>query len=200
MATNSRDGGLAINEPDAISDIILSPPFDNYFLSSLNSVDFARLVELYNNTDLSHILLSPPYPYTLEDAQWFNDNRAHNKFTEYPGTREVWVIRSKIDGDILVGMCATHPHPNLLKNHFRLGYFVAPEFRGKGIMPAVVNEVLERFTGAEFEAEAEISNLSSQKVLERSGFRKVKGPEHELEWPESKGGGVRKMEKFLRSC
>ncbi|KAK6357681.1 hypothetical protein TWF718_001989 [Orbilia javanica] len=191
------DGSLGPPEP--IQETTLPSPFDEYFLSSLASSDFPRLVELYNS-DLAFILFSPPYPYTLSDAQWFNDNCAHNRFPSYPGTQEAWVIRSKSHSGILVGICGTHPHPGKSEQHFRLGYFLAPEFRGKGIMPAVVTEVLRKFPGALFEAEAEVGNLGSQKVLEKCGFQYVEDGDSEKSWPVSKGGGTRQFLKFVKQC
>ncbi|KAK6535877.1 hypothetical protein TWF281_000127 [Arthrobotrys megalospora] len=187
-----------ITKLEPIPHTALPYPFEDYFLSSLTSADFPRLVELYN-ADLAYILLSPPYPYTLEDAKWFHDNRAHNRFPDYPGTQEAWVIRSESHGGILVGICGSHPVPEK-EHHFRLGYFLAPEFRGKGIMPAVVAEVLKKFPGAIFDAEAEVGNMSSQKVLEKCGFQKVENGGFEETWPASKGGGVRQLLKFVRQC
>ncbi|KAF3284125.1 hypothetical protein TWF970_011346 [Orbilia oligospora] len=165
---------------EPIPETTLPSPFDDYFLSSLRPSDFPRLVELYNS-DLAFILFSPPYPYTLNDAQWFNDNRAHTRFPSYPGTQEAWVIRSK-------------SHDGML------GYFLAPEFRGKGIMSMVVAEVLKKFPGSTFDAEAEVANLGSQKVLEKCGFQHVEGGGFEETWPASKGGGVRQLLKFEKQC
>ncbi|EGX45399.1 hypothetical protein AOL_s00170g106 [Orbilia oligospora ATCC 24927] len=184
---------------EPVPETTLPSPFDDYFLSSLRPSDFPRLVELYNS-DLAFILFSPPYPYTLNDAQWFNDNRAHTRFPSYPGTQEAWVIRSKSHDGMLVGICGTHPMPGRSEHHFRLGYFLAPEFRGKGIMSMVVAEVLKKFPGSIFDAEAEVANLGSQKVLEKCGFQHVEGGGFEETWPASKGGGVRQLLKFKKQC
>lgn len=192
-----KDGPRSPLEP--IPETALPLPFDDYFLSSLKPSDFPRLVELYNS-DLAFILLSPPYPYTFDDAQWFNDNRAHTRFPSYPETQEAWVIRSKPHNGILVGICGTHPVPGQSGHHFKLGYFLAPEFRGKGIMPTVVTEVLKKFPGAIFDAEAEVANLGSQKVLEKCGFQYIEGGNFEETWPVSKGGEVRQILKFVKQC
>ncbi|EWC44373.1 hypothetical protein DRE_01199 [Drechslerella stenobrocha 248] len=182
----------------SVADSPLPPPFDDLYLSSLAPGDFPRLVDLYNNTDLSSILLSPPYPYTLADAQWFHDNRAHSPVPGHSGTHEIWVVRSRSHAGLLVGICGTHPGPEHPPGTITLGYFTAPEFRGRGIMPAVLNEVLQKFPGASFQAEAEAGNGSSQKVLQKAGFSRVEGSERLLEWPESKGGGFRNMWKYVK--
>ncbi|KAK6508880.1 hypothetical protein TWF481_003647 [Arthrobotrys musiformis] len=184
---------------EPIPETSLPSPFDDYFLSSLSPLDFPRMVELYNS-DLAFILLKPPYPYTLDDARWFHDNQAHNRFQNYPGTQEVWVIRSKSHSGTLVGICGTHPNFEESDNRFRLGYFLAPEFRGKGIMPAVVTEVLKRFPGTIFDAGAEVGNMASRKVLEKCGFQYIEDGEFEETWPASKGGGVRKLVRFVKEC
>ncbi|EPS36459.1 hypothetical protein H072_10029 [Dactylellina haptotyla CBS 200.50] len=191
---------LGSKNPAVVADIPLAPPFDDYYLSTLTAADFPRLVQLYNDTDLSTILYSAPYPYTIEDAHWFNENKAHTSYPDFPGTHEAWVVRSRSNNGLLVGICGTHPHPENIAKNFSLGYFLAPEFRQKGIMPVVVAEVLKHFPGAKFQAEAEVGNMGSQKVLDKCGFQKVDGWVTELEWPESKGGGVRKLVRFTKDC
>ncbi|KAK6532065.1 hypothetical protein TWF694_003227 [Orbilia ellipsospora] len=182
----------------ALADVPLPTPFDDYYLSTLSPADFPRLLDLYNNTDLAQILFSPPFPYTLEDANWFYENKTRLTYPGYPGAREFWAIRSKSNNSVLVGACGVHPTPE--DTVFRLGYYLAPEFRRKGIMPVVLNNVLKKFPGATVFAEAEVDNAGSQKVLKISGFQQVEGYVGELQWPESKGGGVRKLLKFVKEC
>ncbi|KAF3940860.1 hypothetical protein ABW19_dt0207396 [Dactylella cylindrospora] len=198
----------------AFGEIALPAPCDDYYLSTLTPADFPRLVDLFSNTDLSHILFAPPYPYTIEDGQWFHDHIAIKPLPDFPGTREAWVIRSKSENGLLIGICGAHPpqsevqpsppilhHPEDGENKvFTVGYFLAPEYRGKGIMPFAVREMMKIFPGVTFEAEAEEGNVNSQKVLQRCGFKKVDGWARALEWPESKGGGVRTMWKFVREA
>ncbi|KAK6362665.1 hypothetical protein TWF730_000120 [Orbilia blumenaviensis] len=183
---------------EPIPDTVLPPPYDDYYLSSLVPGDLPYLIDIYNNSDLAFILLGPPYPYTQEDAQSFYDSRAHTRFPNYPGAQEVWVIRSKLHDGALIGMCGSHPAQS--ETRFSLGYFLVPEFRGKGIMPIVAAEVLKKFPGALFRAEAEAGNIGSQKVLEKCGFRKVEDGEYEVTWPASKGGGVRQIFTFAKKC
>ncbi|KAK6343851.1 hypothetical protein TWF696_007506 [Orbilia brochopaga] len=182
----------------SVPDIPLPAPFDDYYLCSLTPSDFSRLADLYNNTDLRYITFRPPYPYTQQDAQWFHDNMANAPVAGYPGTHQCWIIRSKSHDGILVGICSTQFRSGLDTDPLTLGYFVAPEFRGKGIMPTVINEVCRQFPGATFDAEVASGNASSCRVLEKCGFTKVEGFEHEMRWPESKGGDLRKMWKFVK--
>ncbi|KAJ6260043.1 hypothetical protein Dda_5689 [Drechslerella dactyloides] len=184
--------------PVFVPDIPLEEPFDDYFLSSLTPSDFPRLVDLNNNTDLSRILFNPPYPYTLQDAQWFHDNRAHAPVPGFPDHHECWIIRCKSQDGILVGICSTRLAPGAPAGRLTVGYFVAPEFRGKGIVPVVVKEVCRQFPGATFDAEIEEGNTSSHKVMDKCGFTKLEGYVREQKWPDSKGGDVRKLWKFVK--
>ncbi|KAF3924500.1 hypothetical protein ABW21_db0200172 [Orbilia brochopaga] len=196
MSQHILDG--SDGDSGSVPDVPLQAPFDDYYLSSLVPSDFPRLVDLNNDTDLRYITFSPPYPYTLQDAQWFHDNKAHSPVLGFPGTHECWIIRSKSHNGILVGICSTQVRSGRQTDPITLGYFVAPEFRGRGLIPAVIKEVCKRFPGATFDAEIAIDNASSQRVMHKCEFTRLEGFEREQMWPKGKGGDMRKLWKFVR--
>jgi [ribosomal protein S5]-alanine N-acetyltransferase len=91
-------------------------------------------------------------------------------FREKIGIR--WAITRKGD-DLLIGSCG---HWRLIKQHMRseIGYDLAPEQWGQGIMPEAVGAILqfgfERMGLHSVEAQIEPNNQGSRRVLEKLGF------------------------------
>jgi ribosomal-protein-alanine N-acetyltransferase len=91
-------------------------------------------------------------------------------FREREGIR--WAITRKGDNR-LIGSCG---HWRLVKQHFRseIGYELAPEHWGQGVMPEAVGALLrfgfERMGLHSVEAQIEPNNQGSRRVLEKLGF------------------------------
>jgi [ribosomal protein S5]-alanine N-acetyltransferase len=91
-------------------------------------------------------------------------------FREHEGIR--WAITHK-GSDRLIGSCG---HWRLIKQHLRseIGYELAPEQWGQGIMPEAVGAIVrfgfERMGLHSIEAQIEPNNQGSRRVLEKLGF------------------------------
>ena len=91
-------------------------------------------------------------------------------FREKEGIR--WAITRKGDGQLI----GSGGHWRLIKEHFRseIGYDLATEYWGQGIMPEAVGAMLrfgfERMGLHSVEAQIEPDNTGSRRVLEKLGF------------------------------
>ena len=91
-------------------------------------------------------------------------------FAQHEGVR--WIIISREDGQ-LIGSCGFW---RLIKEHFRaeIGYELAPEWWGKGVMPEALAAALNfGFTSMglhSVEAQIHPANIASRRVLEKLGF------------------------------
>lgn len=74
-----------------------------------------------------------------------------------------------------VGVIGLHPKTDLWRNNMELGYWLAKEHRGKGIMTEAIRQMVH-LGFAEFPEVTRIhatpfgSNIASQKSLEKAGF------------------------------
>ena len=97
-------------------------------------------------------------------------NAIRSAFAEREGLR--WAITRRADGQF-IGSCAFW---RLIKPHFRaeIGYELAPEFWGQGVMPEALSAVLAfGFTTLglhSVEAHIHPANSGSRRVLEKLGF------------------------------
>ena len=78
-----------------------------------------------------------------------------------------------------------------------LGYYLHPEFRQRGIMRdavlALVAWAVEERGVREVRVDVAVENTGSRRLVESlEGFERVDG-EREMEWPESKGGGRKRV-------
>lgn len=81
-----------------------------------------------------------------------------------------------------------------------LGYYLHPDWQGKGIMHHAVKGIVEwglREGGAEAKTvivKADGDNDRSRSVFERTGeWEELREREEEIEWPDGKGGGKKKV-------
>ncbi|MGZ4107174.1 MAG: GNAT family N-acetyltransferase [Tumebacillaceae bacterium] len=85
-----------------------------------------------------------------------------------------WGIARKAD-DVLIGTCGFH---HWEKEHFRaeVGYDVAPEYWGKGVMTEALASLVEfgfeRMGLERIEALLATENVGSARVVEKNGFRR----------------------------
>jgi ribosomal-protein-alanine N-acetyltransferase len=127
--------------------------------------------------DVFRIYADPQVMRYWGSAPMRSIDEAHGKiagiaaaFGEREGIR--WAITRK-GSNQLIGSCG---HWRLIKQHFRseIGYDLAPEHWGQGIMPEAVGAILrfgfERMGLHSVEAQIEPNNQGSRRVLEKLGF------------------------------
>jgi RimJ/RimL family protein N-acetyltransferase len=94
-------------------------------------------------------------------------------FVREAGAMVAFVILDESDGTVLGG-AALH-HVDLAEAHGEIGYWLVPEARGRGVATRAARIVAEwGFSlGLErIEAQTNLGNAPSQRVLERAGFRR----------------------------
>ena len=106
-----------------------------------------------------------PHPYTIDDAHEF----LQKKITEQSAT----IFCVEIDG-AAVGGIGIHPGQDVHRHTATLGYWLAEEFWGRGIMTEAVTTVtdfcFENFPLRRISAEVFANNPASARVLEKAGF------------------------------
>jgi len=144
---------------------------DDLLLSELTRLDREALVEHLADKEIHDWTVSIPHPYTLQSADDFI-GRCATKAAGAP-TAVTWAIRTKHDNG-LIGCIGLEPGGRLGPHRADMGYWLAREHRGKGIMTRVVNKVCEvglgemelvRISATVFEG-----NERSTRLLERCGF------------------------------
>jgi ribosomal-protein-alanine N-acetyltransferase len=143
---------------------------DGFYLSPVRDGDEAAYVEHFRDKDTTDRLVKIPYPYTDKDAEFWvrfcvdaeNKNNRPNHFA----------IR-RADG-FLVGGIGLQLGAVTSAHRAELGYWLAKDYRGRGLASASVSEVVrfafEKFGLRRVEATAAIHNVPSHRVLEKAGF------------------------------
>lgn len=131
--------------------------------------DAADLASALNNEKvLNYLRDGLPYPYTQKDAQhYINSILSSNP-------NETFAYAIDVDGKA-VGSIGAFRQGNI---HFRtaeLGYYLAEEYWGKGIMTQAVKQLCQKLF-AETDllrifAEPFAYNIGSRRVLEKAGFQ-----------------------------
>jgi len=108
-----------------------------------------------------------PFPYTEE---------AGIRFLNLCAQHDPAHILAIVHEGQAIGSIGVHPLGDIFRKNAELGYWLAPEFHGKGIMPEALKQMLKYV----FEHFPELDrlfarpmgrNLASQRVLEKVGFR-----------------------------
>lgn len=132
-------------------------------------IEYARdlAVALNNKKILDNLRDGLPYPYIENDAKEFitaMQNADKNKVFAF-----AIVLENKCIGSIGV-----FRQGNIHSRTAELGYYIAEEYWGKGIMTRAVNEicdyVFENTDIVRIFAEPFVHNFASQRVLENNGF------------------------------
>lgn len=128
--------------------------------------DANRLVELANNEAVSRFLVdSFPYPYTLEDANWWIRTGSRNCISR--------VI--ELNG-VFVGSVGAEFGLGEKRKQLGIGYWIGRLYWGKGIATAAlalfVDELFHTTDAVRLQAWVYADNTASMKVLEKSGFTK----------------------------
>ena len=152
-----------------MSDIVKFSP--DFKLSRYSRSDIDRLVAMLSNPSIAKNLEGPPDPYTHNDANdWYNfldSERVTNPNT----ARFRYVIRES-SSDLLAGDISLCERDE--EGSYRLGYWLAEEYWGRGIMTKAVSAVVgiakeERVL--KIVSYVKQGNWPSRRVLEKNNFR-----------------------------
>lgn len=130
--------------------------------------DVPAVASAANNIKIAENLRNTfPYPYTAEDAQCFvNDCVSRGE--------EGQLTRAIVVDDRVVGSIGVFVQTDVYSRSAELGYWLAEEFWGKGIMTQAVRlmcrEAFEKFDIVRIFAEPFAHNQGSRRVLEKAGF------------------------------
>lgn len=128
--------------------------------------DVDNLVKHANNFNISKYLTNKfPFPYEKKDGEAFiqlalSHNPLQIKAIEYNGE--------------VIGSIGVHQLADIYSKSAEMGYWIAEEHWGKGIVPLAVKEMLkygfETFDIERIFARTSHANLASQQVLKKAGF------------------------------
>ncbi len=128
--------------------------------------DLDRLVQLADNPKIAANLMDRfPHPYTRESGV----NFIHMAMSSQPAS----VLAITLD-DELVGGIGVHPQADVYRKNMELGYWLAEEYWGKGIITEAIKLIVpyafDNFDINRIYARPFGGNIASQKVLEKNGF------------------------------
>ena len=149
-------------------------PTTTYYFSTYSRDDAPEIVRSLSNPLIAKQLRMVPTPYTMSNAlEWF-DNLEDE--ANHPDTAPIrWALRDK-SSHKLIG--DTSLRPTATCGTYSMGYWLAYEYWGQGIMTMVVSEVLD-IVRKEIPKVKVVTamvrelNGQSQRVLEKNGFQKV---------------------------
>jgi [ribosomal protein S5]-alanine N-acetyltransferase len=129
--------------------------------------DLDHLVRFANNKKIACNLTDAfPHPYSREDGIAFI-----NKFKDDDPLR---VFAIEIDG-IPCGAIGISPQPDVHRKNLEMGYWLAEEYWGKGIVTEAVRQIIDygfkTFDINRIFARPYATNLASQRVLEKAGMK-----------------------------
>jgi len=146
---------------------------DTYYLSTYSRDDAPQIVYCLSNKLVAQQLRMAPIPYSMSDAMEWLDRL--DQETKNPDTAPIrWAPRD-VSSRKLIGDLSLRGGPNGV---YSLGYWLAFEYWGQGIMTRALSEVL-RVVRMEIPkvkvvtAGVKENNWRSRRVLEKSGFRRV---------------------------
>jgi ribosomal-protein-alanine N-acetyltransferase len=129
--------------------------------------DLDSLVANANNINVARFLSDKfPHPYTIENGKSFIEaatkNESINKFA------------IDINGQA-VGGIGIHPQKDVMKKNAELGYWLGESYWGHGIITKAIAEIVEfafkTYDITRIFARPFGTNMASQRVLEKSGFK-----------------------------
>jgi RimJ/RimL family protein N-acetyltransferase len=136
-------------------------------LRKWNEADLNSLVKYANNWNVAKWLTNGfPHPYTIEDGKAYLSMIANDN--------PIKVFAIEVGGET-VGSIGIFPQSDLHEKSAEMGYWLAEEFWGQGIMPEAIQEIVEygfrTFDIVRIFARPFSTNLKSQRVLEKAGFK-----------------------------
>jgi RimJ/RimL family protein N-acetyltransferase len=139
----------------------------NFTLRPWNDNDLDSLVKYANNLSISKNMTNKfPHPYTIESG------KAFIAFTKQHLPVHVFAI--DMNGEAIGGI-GIHPQDDIHCKNAELGYWLGEPFWGKGIISQAIPEMLDygfkTFDITRIFARPYNTNVGSQKVLEKNGFK-----------------------------
>ncbi len=140
---------------------------ENYTLRNWEESDSEDLARIANNKKIFDNLRDVfPHPYSIEDARKYI-----SIFKESDPKSIVFAI--EVNGKVC-GNVGAFIKDDVYKKSAEIGYFLAEELWGKGIMSSAVKKVVEyvfrNYDVMRIFAEPFARNTGSRKVLEKAGF------------------------------
>lgn len=128
--------------------------------------DIDNLVKYANNYNIAKNMTDAfPHPYTRQDGERF--------ITAAIQTQPAILFAIDVNGQA-VGSIGFFPQSDIHAKNAEMGYWLAQEYRGQGIMTQAVNKLVEyafdNFDITRIFARPFGTNTASQRVLEKSGF------------------------------
>ena len=138
----------------------------NIKLRKWSEADLDNLVKYANNQNVAKWLTNGfPHPYTYEAGKAYLSMIANDNPTK--------VFAIEVNGEA-VGSIGIFPQTDIHEKNAEMGYWLAEEYWGKGIMTQAIREIVEygfsTFEIVRIFARPFSTNLKSQRVLEKAGF------------------------------
>jgi len=135
-------------------------------LRKWNDADLDSLVKYANNSNIAKWLTNGfPHPYTKKDGEAFLSMVANDNPTK--------VFAIEANGEA-VGSIGIFPQSDIHEKSAEMGYWLAEEYWGKGIMTKAIQEIVEygfqTFDIVRIFARPFSTNVKSQRLLEKAGF------------------------------
>jgi len=139
----------------------------NFTLRPWNTNDLDSLVKNANNPNIAKFMTDGfPHPYTNEKGISFIEMATKDS--------PIHIFAIDIDGKA-VGGIGIHPQQDIMKKNAELGYWLGEDYWGKGIVSGAIKQVVDfAFTTYDINrifARPFGTNIASQKVLEKCGFK-----------------------------
>lgn len=129
--------------------------------------DLDSFVKYANNQKIANNLTDKfPHPYTIEHGKMFIEKATKNNPTN--------IFAIDINGEACGGI-GIHPQEDVQRKNAELGYWLAEPFWGNGIISKAIPQIVEygfkNFDITRIYARPYGTNVASQRVLEKSGFK-----------------------------
>jgi RimJ/RimL family protein N-acetyltransferase len=159
---------------------------------------------------INHALISVPVDYTIDNANWWIEQQLSGNCD-----LSLCCLRAEDpETGPFIGAISLAPHdsdtPSVLRQKtipssegrdVDLGYYLHPDWRGKGIMQAALAAIVS--WGRAYERVRTVvvrvleENVASSKIIAGfAEFKRANGEADFLDWPEMKGGGRKRLFVF----
>jgi len=128
--------------------------------------DVESLVKYANNFNISKYLTNKfPFPYEKKDGE---------AFIQLALSHDPLQIKAIVLNGEVIGSIGVHQLSDIYSKSAEMGYWIAEDFWGRGIVPLAIKEMLQ-YGFATFDidrifARTTHTNLASQQVLKKAGF------------------------------
>ncbi|KAG0355599.1 acyl-CoA N-acyltransferase [Gamsiella multidivaricata] len=136
--------------------------------------DKAALIRYLNDPKVHTYLLGPPFPYTLDHADYWITHRIERMTKK--GTPLDYCIRDMARGGKAIGNVMVSDESDDVLYGDDIGYWLDPEYHGQGLMAKALGLLLQEVSIKEvgkrkFNACAFEGNWSSRRTMEKLGFK-----------------------------